>query len=280
MSNQTIAYQGTQGAHSHVACSRAYPYHTSNPYPQFADVFNAVEQGEVELGMIPIGNSYAGRVAEIHHLIQHTTLHIVGEYMLPIEHHLLAPKGATLDSIKIVHSHPQALMQCKDHLAKQGFEPSPQPNTAIAAEMVAQQKKTTQAALASELAAELYDLEIIERNMQDATDNRTLFLALSKEPYDPDPDSNAAILTTILFTTRNIPAGLYKALGGFATNNVNLVKLESYIPEGKSDSAQFFITFQGHPSKRSVQLAIEELGFFSNKVRVLGVYEADASRNA
>lgn len=276
MSKNIIAFQGVSGAHSDLACRKAYPYMNTMACPTFDAVFEAVESGQAELGMIPIENSHAGRVAEVHNILAETNLHIVGEVFQRIEHHLLAPKGTKIEDIKEVRSHPQALMQCKKNIAKLKLEPKPADNTAIAAKIVSELKDSKVAALGSELAAEIYGLEILKRNMEDVSTNMTVFIVIGKEPIDPKPDEN--VITTLLVTIRNMPAALYKSLGGFATNNVNLVKLESYIPGGRSDNADFFISFQGHPKQRNVQYALEELGFFTKKVKLLGVYPADPER--
>jgi prephenate dehydratase len=272
----TIAFQGSPGAHSDVACRSAYPYMYTLPCPTFEDVFEAVESGKAGLGLIPIENSRAGRVAEIHNLLPGTSLHIIGEYIHKVRHHLLAPKGASLETVKHVYSHNQALMQCRDTLRKLGLTAVPFSDTAAAAEKVAKEGDKTKGALASDLAATLYGLEVIKSDMQDHDDNRTLFLTLSREPSDPKPED--LCITSILFTTRNIPAGLYKALGGFATNGINMLKLESYIQGFDSSTAQFFMSFVGHPSQKPIKLALEELGFFTQKVQVLGVYPADKTR--
>jgi prephenate dehydratase len=277
-SKNIIAFQGVEGAHSDLACRQAYPYMQPKAYENFEDVFKAVEAGEAEIGLIPIGNSYAGRVAEIHNLLPKTKLSIVGEFFLRIEHNLLGVKGATKESIKEVYSHPQALMQCNEHIKKYGYKTNRHANTAIAAKDVASWNDTSKAAIASSLAGELYGLEIIEQNFEDDSNNTTLFLAFSQTPIDPEPKKGSHIITSMLFTTRNIPAGLYKALGGFATNNVNIIKLESYIPETESAQAQFFISFEGSPNEKNVQLAIEELGFFTKKTKLLGVYNAHKAR--
>jgi prephenate dehydratase len=272
-----IAFAGVAGANADLACRKAYPYMTSLPVATFEDVFEAVETGRAALGMIPIENSNAGRVAEIHNILPHTELSIVGEHFQRVEHQLLAPKGATLQSIKTVYSHPQALMQCREYLRKLGVEAMSYSNTAVAAEDVAKWNDPTKAAIASELAGELYGLTMLDKNIEDADDNTTVFVSLAKEPIDPEGEQ---VITTLLFGARNIPAALYKALGGFATNNVNLLKLESYIPGGVSTTAQFFVSFEGSPRERKVQLAIEELGFFCRTVKVLGVYPAAPERYA
>jgi prephenate dehydratase len=275
----TIAFMGVEGANADLACRQACPYMHTLPCPSFEDVFEAVESGKAALGMIPIENSQAGRVAEIHHLLPRTKLHIVGEYFQQIEHCLLAPKGATLKTIKDVYSHPQGLLQCRTHIRELKLESHAYSNTAAAAADVAKWNDTSKAAIASPLAGELYGLTVLKEHMQDSSDNVTVFIIIAREPVDPQADENSRVLTTLLFTIRNIPAALYKALGGFATNNVNMLKLESYIPSGaRRDGAQFFLTVEGHPSQDNVRNALEELGFFCKKVQVLGVYPADPAR--
>ena len=276
MSKNIIAFQGVAGAHSDLACRKAYPYMNTLACPTFEAVFEAVESGAAELGMIPIENSYAGRVAEVHNILAETSLHIVAEHFQRVEHHLLAPKSATLETLKEVRSHQMALMQCKKNIAKLKLEAKPAENTAIAAKLVSEWNDNTRAAIGSELAAEIYGLQILQQHMEDAPTNMTVFIVIGKEPIEPKDEENT--ITTLLVTIRNMPAALYKSLGGFATNNVNLVKLESYIPGGKSDNADFFISFQGHPKQRNVQYALEELGFFTRKVKLLGVYAADPER--
>lgn len=274
----TIAFMGVAGANADLACRQAHPYMHTLPCPSFEDVFEAVANSQAQLGMIPIENSQAGRVAEIHNLLPRTNLHIVGEYFQPIEHCLMAPKGATLESIKNVYSHPQALMQCREHLRELGYTTHTYSNTAAAAEDVAKWNDPTKAAIASPLAGELYGLTTLRPHLQDSDTNTTVFIIIAREPLDPEP-SSGRILTTLLFAIRNIPAALYKSLGGFATNGVNILKLESYIPGGAArDSAQFFLTFEGHPREKKVQQALEELGFFCKKVTVLGVYPSDPHR--
>lgn len=274
----TIAFMGVEGANADLACRQAAPYMHTKPCPSFEDVFEAVETGKAALGMIPIENSQAGRVAEIHQILPSAKIHIVGEYFQHIEHCLVAPKGATLKTVKNVYSHPQALLQCRKNLRTLKLVTHAHSNTAAAASDIAQWNDKTKAAIASPLAAELYGLTVLKEHMQDSDDNVTVFIIIAREPVDPNPETNA-VLTTLLFTVRNIPSALYKALGGFATNKVNILKLESYIPSGKrGDSAQFFVTFAGHPSQPSVKNALEELGFYCKKVQPLGVYPADPAR--
>lgn len=275
----TIAFMGVEGANADLACRQAHPYMETLACPSFEDVFAAVAEGRVKLGMIPIENSQAGRVAEIHNILPRVQLHIVGEYIQPIEHCLMAPKNATLETVKDVFSHPQALMQCREHLRQLKLATHPYSNTAQAAKDVSEWNDPTKAAIASPLAAELYGLSILKNHLQDADDNTTVFIIISKTPEEPELKEGAHVLTSILFQARNIPGALYKALGGFATNGVNILKLESYIPGGRPNAAsQFFLTFEGHPRETRVQQALEEIGFFSKKVTVLGVYPADESR--
>lgn len=275
----TIAFMGVEGANADLACRQNYPYMKTLPTNSFEDAFEAVSSGKAKYAMVPIENSQAGRVAEIHNLLPRTNLHIVAEHIQKIEHHLYAVAGATLETVKQVYSHHQGLLQCRGFIHKHKYETHIHANTATAARDVAEWKDLTKAAICSELAGELYQLNRLAEGIQDAEDNETLFVVLSREPLDPEPE-DGLVLTSLFFSLRNIPAALYKALGGFATNGVNMLKLESYIRAGANSSAQFFMTFEGHPNQRSVQLAIEELGFFTQKVHVLGVYPADKSRKA
>lgn len=276
--NETIAFMGVEGANADLACRQAYPYMQTLPCPSFEDVFEAVEAGRAQLGMIPIENSQAGRVAEIHQILPRTNLHIVAEHFQPIEHCLVGIKGASLSTVREVFSHPQALLQCRESLRKLNLTPIPHSNTATAARDIAQWNDPAKAAICSALAAQMYGLHIIKPHLQDNAQNTTVFIVLSREPVDPDPEK-VRVITTLLYTIRNIPAALYKSLGGFATNGVNILKLESYIPGGANrEAAQFFLSFEGHPRQRATQLALEELGFFTKKVRVLGVYPSDDKR--
>lgn len=278
MTKKLIAFQGTAGANSDLACKKFYPDFEAKAFPTFYDVFAAVESGEAQYGMIPLENSYAGRVSEIHDLLQKHEVSIAGEHFFPISHNLAGVDGATLEDVKEVLSHPQALMQCQENLRKLKMNLREFSNTAEAAKFVAAQGDKTKAAICSKMAAELYGLKIIKENMQDSgVDNVTIFITISKVSQEVDPKI-APVITALLFTIRNIPGSLYKALGGFATNGVSMVKLESYIPGGMSEQAKFFITIEGHPNQKNVALALEELGFFSKNVKLLGVYYADKSR--
>ncbi|TAE34181.1 MAG: prephenate dehydratase [Alphaproteobacteria bacterium] len=276
--DQYIAFMGVAGANADLACRQKEPYMNTLALPAFDDVFEAVSEGRAHLGMIPIENSQAGRVAEIHNLLPHYDVHIVGEHIQRVEHHLLGIKGTNLEHVRDVYSHPQAIMQCRGYLrAHSQWSPRLHSNTAVAACDVAQWNDPTKVAIASELAAELYGLEILERNIEDAKDNVTVFVMIAREPNDPSLEDGIT-LTSLLFELRNIPSALYKAIGGFATNGINLVKLESYIRGGGSSESQFFVTFEGHPDSAPVKRALEELGFYSRRVRVLGVYLADPTR--
>jgi prephenate dehydratase len=275
----TIAFMGVEGANADLACRQNYPYMTTLACNSFEDAFQAVAEGKAKLAMIPIENSQAGRVAEIHNLLPRTNLHIVAEHIQKIEQHIYGVPGATLADVADVYSHHQGLLQCRAFIQEHKLKTHIHDNTATAARDVAAWKDKTKAAICSDLTGSLYGLTKLAESIQDAEDNETLFIALAKEGVDPDPEEGM-VLTSLFFTLRNIPAALYKSLGGFATNHVNLIKLESYIRSvGGHDTAQFFMTFEGSPRERKVQLAIEELGFFTHKVNLLGVYPADAARN-
>jgi prephenate dehydratase len=278
MIKKLIAFQGSVGANSNLACNKFYPEFEAKSFSTFYDVFKAVENGEVECGLIPLENSYAGRVAEIHNLLQDSNVFIVAEHFFPITHNLAGVDGTKLEDIKEVISHPQALMQCQNNLRALGVNIREFSNTAEAAKFVAKTGDKTKAAICSKVAAEINGLKIIRENIQDLDGNMTTFVAISKNAIDPNPEISP-VITTLLFSIRNIPGALYKALGGFATNNVNMLKLESYIPGGVSQQAKFFIMIEGHPNQKSVGLALEELGFFSKNVKLLGIYCADKSRS-
>ena len=276
-SKQSVAFQGIPGAHSDVACRKIYPDYVSVPYASFEEVFESVKSGQDSIGLIPIENSQAGRVAEIHNLLPEMNLYIIHEYFHRVHHFLLGPAAAELRNVKEVFSHPQALLQCRKTLHQMGFVPHPYADTALAAKDVAEWGEVGKAALASDLAAESYGLKVLRENMEDKNDNATLFVTIAPKPIDPDP-SKGRVLTSLVFVARNIPAALYKALGGFATNKINLLKLESYIPGKTKELAKFFVTFEGHPSEHLIQLALEELNFFCKTVTILGSYYADEAR--
>ncbi len=276
--DKLIAFQGLPGAYSNVACQAARPDLEPLPCDSFDDAFAAVAEGRAALGMIPIENSVAGRVADIHHLLPDSGLHIVGEFFQRVKHQLLAPRGASLDGVERVYSHVHALAQCRDLIRELGLDARVAADTAGAAAEVAARGDPSAAAIASSLAAEIYGLDVLRSDVEDAAHNTTRFVLMAREPIDPDPEAGP-VLTTFVFKVRNIPAALYKAMGGFATNGVNMLKLESYLLEGSFTSAQFYADVEGHPSDTSVRLAFEELGFFSRSVSILGVYPADPWRH-
>lgn len=273
----TIAFQGVPGAYSNLACRAAFPGMEALPCASFEDMFASVHDGAARLAMVPIENSVAGRVADIHHLLPESGLHIIGEHFQRVNHQLLGLKGAKLGDIKTASSHIQALSQCRNNLRALGIKPVVHADTAGAAAEIATKGDKSMAAIASTLAAETYGLEILKGDMEDAEHNTTRFVVMAKEPIDPDP-SKGPIVTSFVFRVRSVPAALYKALGGFATNGVNITKLESYILDGHFSSAQFYADIDGHPDQRPVRLALEELSFFSREVRILGVYPASPFR--
>ena len=266
-----IAYQGVPGAYSHQACTAAYPDMEPQGYDTFAGAFAAVEQGDAELGMIPIENTLGGRVADIHHLLPESSLSIIAEHFQPVRHSLLAPAGATLETLKTVASHEQGLAQCRDLIRELGVEPMDFGDTAGAAKEAAERNDPTFGAIASELAAEIYGLEVLRRRIEDKLGNTTRFVVMSRRAIEPDPREGPA-LTSIVFQVRSVPGALYKALGGFATNGVNISKLESYIIDSSFTVAQFYLEFDGHPAEIGVANALEELHFFSTTLKRLGTY--------
>ncbi|MEM7168708.1 MAG: prephenate dehydratase [Pseudomonadota bacterium] len=273
-----IAFQGSPGAYGDMACRAAFPEMTTLPCRSFEDTFAAVRLKQARLAMIPIENSSAGRVADIHHLLPDSGLHIIGEHFQKVDHQLLASKEAEPGTIEGVRSHVQALSQCRRYLRDKGYRPIIHADTAGAAEEIAQLDDPTQAAIASALAGEIYGLQVIDGDIQDTDHNTTRFLIMSEEPVNPDP--SGPVVTSLVFRVRSVPAALYKALGGFATNGVNITKLESYIIDGSFTVAQFYADIEGHTESRSVQFALEELSFFSKEVKILGVYAAHPFRGS
>jgi prephenate dehydratase len=270
-----IAFQGEPGANSDTACRNMFPGMEPMPCATFEDAFNAVESGAAELAMIPIENTIAGRVADIHHLLPESSLHIVGEYFLPIHFQLMVLPGVKIDEIKSVHSHIHALGQCRNVIRKHEWKPVIAGDTAGAARQVADEGDRTAAALAPVLAAELYGLDIVAENVEDTDNNVTRFVVLAKEEsWAPRKSADDLMMTTFIFRVHNIPAALYKAMGGFATNGVNMTKLESYQLGGTFFASQFYADIEGHPDDANVAQALKELDFFSREVRVLGVYLA------
>ncbi len=272
-----IAFQGVPGAYSHLACKAARPAFEPLPCPSFEDAFEAVRRGRAALAMIPIENSVAGRVAEIHHLIPEAGLHIVGEHFQRVNHHLLAPRGATLATIRTVQSHVQALDQCRETMKKLGLKRVVGADTAGSAAEIARAGDPTRAAIASSLAGEIYGLKSLRKDLEDADHNTTRFVILSKKSQIADPRKGDAV-TTFVFRVKNRPAALYKAMGGFATNGVNMTKMESYMMGGSFTATQFYADVEGHPADRPLDLALEELAFFSDMVKIIGVYPAHPYR--
>jgi prephenate dehydratase len=272
-----IAFQGEPGANSDIAARAAYPGLTPLPCPSFEDAFAAVREGQARYAMIPLENSLAGRVADVHHLIPESGLFIVGERFAPIRHQLLGVKGATLTGLREVRSHPQALGQCRKLLRELGVGAVQAADTAGAAREIAELGDPTVGALASSLAGEIYGLSVLKADIADADHNTTRFLVFAREAEGAAPN-NGPCVTSFVFRVRNVPAALYKSLGGFATNGVNITKLESYIEGGSFEAAMFFAEIEGHTEDRLVQLALDELRFFSTSLNVLGVYPADPFR--
>ncbi|WP_210485270.1 prephenate dehydratase [Microvirga antarctica] len=272
-----ISFQGEPGANSHIACAEVHPDWQVLPSPTFEDAFAAVTEGQAGLAMIPIENSIAGRVADIHHLLPTSGLHIVGEHFLPIHFQLMGLPGATLEGIKSVHSHVHALGQCRKIIRRLGLKAVVAGDTAGSAREVAEWRDPTKASLAPRMAADIYGLEIMAENVEDETHNTTRFVILSKTPRWAKAGQGPTV-TSFVFRVRNLPAALYKALGGFATNGINMTKLESYMLEGEFLATQFYAEVDGHPDDVDLKRALEELEFFSRELRVLGVYPADPFR--
>ena len=279
MEDKIIAYQGIQGAYSHLAYKNVFPDSLAIACETFQDAMNLVENGEAHIAMIPIENSTAGRVEEIYRLIPKMKLHILDEHFEQVKHCLLALKDTKIEDIKYVSSHPQALAQCHIKLSSYNFEPIAKFDTAGAAQELLELNDKQHAAVASSLAAELYDLEILVDDFGDFKGNTTRFLILSKENLIPIYKKDESYITSLVFTVRNIPSALYKALGGFATNSVNLIKLESYSMTGSMDASQFHVDIDGHTDEKHLQIALDELKFFANEVKVLGVYKRNPYRD-
>ncbi len=277
MNDIRIAYQGEPGSNSHIVARENYPDAEAVACASFEDVFAAVASGEAELAMIPIDNSIAGRVADIHHFLPTSGLHIIAEHFLRIQFSLLGVPGSSLDTIKTVHSHVHALGQCRKVIKKYGLTTVISGDTAGAAREIADAADPTQAAISPPLAAEIYGLDVLATDIEDEDHNTTRFVVLSRDPKVA-PASNGPVVTSFIFNVRNLPAALYKALGGFATNGVNMTKLESYMVGGEFAATQFLAEVDGHPDDLPLKRALEELAFFTTDVTILGVYPADPYR--
>ena len=272
-----IAFQGEPGANSHIAITEAYPDAEALPCQTFEDALAAITSGEADLGMIPIENSVAGRVADIHHLLPQSGLFIVGEWFLPVHHQLMAPRGARLADIKTVESHVHALGQCRRIIRKLGIKPIVSGDTAGSARIVAERGDNSCASIASRLAAGIYGLDILAEDVEDETHNTTRFVVLAREA-EWAKQGSGPLVTTFVFRVRNLPAALYKAMGGFATNGVNMTKLESYMENGVFSATFFYAEVDGRPDDAGLSLAFEELSFFSDHFEILGVFAADPFR--
>ena len=272
-----ISFQGAHGAYSDIACREVFPNMETVPCDTFEEAFTAVQTGATDLAMIPVDNTLAGRVADVHHFLPKSGLSIIGEHFVKIEHALLGVKGATIKDLKHVHSHLHALPQCRKVIKELGLKPHVHGDTAGAASEVAEKNDPQHAAIASTLAGEIYGLTVLRGDVQDADHNTTRFLTLSREPSVPKLDTKVTYITSFIFSVRNIPAALYKAMGGFATNGINMIKLESYV-NPQFQVAQFYVDVIGHPESRPLQLAMEELGFFAKEVTILGTYPAHPFR--
>jgi prephenate dehydratase len=277
ISPRKVAFQGEPGANSHLAIHEVYPDAEAIPCATFEDAFAAIASGQADLGMIPIENSVAGRVADIHHLMPESGLHIVAEHFMPVRHQLLAVKGATRADIKTVESHVHALGQCRKVIRQLGIRPIVAADTAGSAREISEVGDKTRAAIATRLAADIYGLTILAEDIEDEAHNTTRFIVLAREA-NWAKNGTGPMITTFLFRVRNVPAALYTTLGGFATNGVNMTKLESYMVEGSFFATQFYADVEGHPEDKNLVLAFEELSFYSKEMKILGVYPAHPFR--
>ncbi len=274
-----IAFQGERGSNSDEACRAYFPDYQPYPCATFEEAFEAMKTGVCPLGLIPVENSIAGRVGDVHHLLPASGLKIIGERFKPIRFQLMANPGARLDDIKVVASMAIALGQCRKALRKLGVATEATGDTAGAARALSESPDPTRAAIAPALAAELYGLDILMRNIEDEHTNTTRFLVMTGELAPPPPAFTDKCVTSFVFRVRNVPAALYKALGGFATNGVNMTKLESYMENGAFTATMFFAEVDGRPQDRDLALAFEELSFFCEQFEILGVFPADPFRD-
>jgi prephenate dehydratase len=274
-----IAFQGVLGSNSDIACGEVYPEYEAVPCASFEDVFDEVESARADLAMIPIENSIAGRVADIHHLMRNVRLNIIGEHFLRVRHCLLGISDASLETVRIVESHEQALGQCHKFIRKHNLTARATSDTAGAALEISKAGDKSRAAIAPPKAAELYQLKVIAADIQDVMFNTTRFIILSREPIWAKRDAGQAI-TSFVFEVRNIAGSLYKALGAFATSRINMTKLESYMIDDSFSATEFYADIEGHPEDPEVAQAIEELAFFSKEMKILGVYTANEFRKS
>jgi prephenate dehydratase len=279
MTKRRIAFQGELGANSHEACLASFPDYEPVPCATFEEAFDAVKSGRCELGMIPVENSIAGRVADVHHLLPSSGLRIIGERFKAIHFQLMANPGVKLEEVTTAVSMPIALGQCRKTLKRLKLKTEASGDTAGAARRLAEHPDRTKAAVSPALAAETYGLEILARDIEDEHSNTTRFLVMTADPNPPAPPFTSPCITSFTFRVRNLPAALYKAMGGFATNGVNMTKLESYMENGAFTATFFYSEVDGRPEDRGVALAFEELRFFSEKFEILGVFPADPFRS-
>ena len=279
MAKERIAFQGELGANSHEACAAAFPDMEPVPHATFEEAFEAIKSGDCRLGMIPVENSIAGRVADVHHLLPDSGLKIIGERFKPIHFQLMANRGVKLEDVKTVASMPIALAQCRKTVRRLKLKTEPVGDTALAAKLLSLNPDPARAAISPALAAELYGLDILARDIEDEHNNTTRFLVMTAEKDPSPPPFTHRCITSFVFKVRNLPAALYKAMGGFATNGVNMTKLESYMENGAFTATFFYAEVDGRPEDRGVALAFEELQFFSERFEILGVYPADGFRD-
>ena len=279
MSQGRIAFQGELGANSHEACAAYFPDYVPVPHATFDEAFEAIKTGDCQLGLIPVENSIAGRVADVHHLLPSSGLKIIGEKFKPIRFQLMVNPGVTLDQVKTVQSMAIAISQCRRTVKRLGLKAETVGDTAGAARMLSQNPDPTRAAISPALAAEIYGLEILLRDIEDERHNTTRFLVMTADREPEPPAFTSPCITSFVFRVRNLPAALYKALGGFATNGVNMTKLESYMEDGAWTATFFYAEVDGRPEDRGLALALEELQFFSERFEILGVYPADPFRS-
>ena len=272
-----ISFQGELGAYSHQACIQAKPNYESIPCSTFEAAMEQVRLEEADLAMLPIENSTYGRVSDIHRLLPDSQLHIVGEVFVRVRISLLGVKGAKLSKIKSAVSHSVLLGQCRNFLTNQKIEPIAGADTAGSARYISELDDSSKAALASELAGKIYGLSVLAKDIEDNDNNTTRFLIMSKTPGD-QKKIEQGMMTSFVFRVKNIPAALFKAMGGFATNGVNMTKLESYMVDGDFTATQFYADIEGHPDDKNVSLAFEELSFFTSEIKILGSYKADSKR--
>jgi prephenate dehydratase len=278
MTKGRIAFQGELGANSHEACTAAFPEMEPVPHATFEEAFEAVRGGDCQLGMIPVENSIAGRVADVHHLLPSSGLKIIGERFKPIHFQLMVNPGVTLDQVTTAVSMPIALGQCRKTLRRMGLRTEAAGDTAGAAKLLSENPDPTKAAVSPALAAEIYGLDILARDIEDEHNNTTRFLVMTADKAPPPPPFTAPCVTSFIFRVKNIPAALYKALGGFATNGVNMTKLESYMENGAFTATFFYSEVDGRPEDIGLARAFDELSFFSERFEILGVYPADPFR--